>query len=115
MDEPSETEYARDGEVRHYSEDNTGSPDKANGTQKKRQVAKAKKLTKKTAKGKNTASQSQKKKLAKHVLSEQEIVQLARKVKEAGVGELNNVDVASNKTFQSCSASLFRKKQDETL
>ena len=37
-EEPSETEYEREGQVSRNSEDNTGSPDRANGKQRKPEV-----------------------------------------------------------------------------
>ena len=45
-DELSETEYEREGEVSHNFEDNIWSPDKANGTEKKPEVAKSMKFDK---------------------------------------------------------------------
>ena len=101
-EEPSDTPYNEEKEASQHSKDAASSEEETKHNQKKEEVVKSKNLKKRPTQGKKMASKSDQgdkgkksqRKPAKHVLSEHEIGELARKVEEAGVAELNNAKSA---------------------
>ena len=101
-EELSDTPYDEEGEVSQDAEDAASSAEDTKRNQKEEEVVKVKKPNGMTTQGRKKKSKSyqgekskkSKKKPAKHALSEHEIPELARKVEDRSVAELNKADSA---------------------